>query len=257
LKANQVNDIFPPNGPETGGTPIGITLDINQTETNIGDVSCKFPGNEIVEATATPPFDFICITPELTEDIDGVTSYETHALLDVEIIMSEETVKNFRYLMNKNVTIYGFEPPYAMWDQARTIIVKGNNFVNYNSPKWKLLFQTPIIVDAVYYNDKGFKCDIPSLDPVYAKPYSLPIEISLNDGIDYTDVGASYTYIDRDKINTLVTTAGTVKGNTDIEIIYDSFYNALSSRSQWVFELPSDPTKFFRTKIISNEVANK
>lgn len=65
LDQDQVNGISPLNGPDTGGTVISITLDIDQTTGSIGDVYCLFYGEVSVLAVADPPFDYLCTAPAL------------------------------------------------------------------------------------------------------------------------------------------------------------------------------------------------
>lgn len=69
LDTNQVNDITPLNGPDTGGTIIRIELDIDQTEGDIGDVYCIFWNTETIVAVGLPPYHFHCTTPELDTSI--------------------------------------------------------------------------------------------------------------------------------------------------------------------------------------------
>lgn len=59
LDTNQVNGISPLNGPDTGGTNITITLNIDQTTGDIGDVNCLFWKNIAVLAIPSPPNDYI------------------------------------------------------------------------------------------------------------------------------------------------------------------------------------------------------
>lgn len=59
LEADQVDDIYPWNGPNTGGTSITIELKLNQTQGEIGDVYCQFFGNETIEATKSPPSSYV------------------------------------------------------------------------------------------------------------------------------------------------------------------------------------------------------
>lgn len=58
LDANQVNGISPLNGPDTGGTIVTLTLDIDQTIGDIGPVYCIFAGSTSVLAVPSPPYDY-------------------------------------------------------------------------------------------------------------------------------------------------------------------------------------------------------
>jgi hypothetical protein len=69
LDTNQVNGITPLNGPDTGGTNITIELSIDQTTGDIGEVYCLFWRNVAVLAIASPPEDYIWVTPKLDTTI--------------------------------------------------------------------------------------------------------------------------------------------------------------------------------------------
>ena len=76
LDQDQVNGISPLNGPDIGGTTITITLTIDQTSGNIGDVYWLFHNTISVLATASPPFDFLCVTPALNVTLWELSTFD-------------------------------------------------------------------------------------------------------------------------------------------------------------------------------------
>jgi hypothetical protein len=63
LDTDQVSGIAPLNGPDTGGTTIVVTLQIDQTDGDIGSVYWLFYNTISVLAVESPPYDYLWVTP--------------------------------------------------------------------------------------------------------------------------------------------------------------------------------------------------
>ena len=44
------------------------------------------------------------------------------------MLIAGEADREFQFTYNRGIEITGFEPPYGLYDEAKTLIIKGNNF---------------------------------------------------------------------------------------------------------------------------------
>ena len=224
LDIDQVDGVDPWNGPNTGGTTIAIRLRIDQDEGDVPTVFCTFFGNVTQQATPSPPFHYLCETPALIDEQSDVYNtvhyYSDIALADVNVSISDEIIKTFKFAYNINVTVLSFDPPHAIYDQARTPTVIGENFYPHINITCKYTLGSETIVDAVFISNKTVSCNVPAINTSYSLPYPLEIELSFNEAQNFTNSNATYVYCKRNIMASLTPNLGPVTGNTELFISY-------------------------------------
>jgi hypothetical protein len=80
--------------------------------------------------------------------------YPDYAVVKVEVLIADKTDKQFQFTYNRNVKITGFEPPFGLYTEARSLIVKGNHFHPHLDMLCKYTIGTEITIPATYLTNK-------------------------------------------------------------------------------------------------------
>ncbi len=84
----------------------------------------------------------------------AIVMYPDYAIVQLGIIVAGNVDRTFQFTYNRNVEVDGFEPPFGLYNQPYSIIVKGTNFHPHASIKCKYSFATTTVVDATYLTNK-------------------------------------------------------------------------------------------------------
>jgi len=131
--------------------------------------------------------------------------------------------------------------------------VFGSNFIPVaHMIKCQYFFDTPLIVTGRYVNNFTLECDLPP-PPTDITPFNelrIVVEVSLNDGVQYTKDGLVFTYRHNEIMSHMYPLRGFTYGNTYLTIGYQYFYDKSSIRQMCRFST-LDEKHHFTTRIIT------
>ena len=188
-----------------------------------------------------------------------VTSTPAYAIATVHLDIIGIPSSSFYFVYSKGFHVNAIEPPNAYiplgYGQDTTVLVNGVNFLPiYGQLFCKLKFTPELIVPATYLNNHTLSCDLPPPPSTVTLPFSLVIEVSQNNGIQYSTDNIAFIYRPLDTMTSLDPVSGFVSGNTLLTIGYGYFYDVDSHRAVCVFEYG---TRQMVTRVIAVDGVNK
>lgn len=99
--------------------------------------------------------------------------YSDFATVEVEIRIADVTDRKFQFTYNRGIKISSFSPQYGYFDQAKALVIEGENFLPHAEINWKYTVGTEQILVATYLTNKTVSCDIPALNNSFVIPYYL------------------------------------------------------------------------------------
>lgn len=189
----------PLSGPESGGTVVTLT---GTGFSDIGWLVCEFgsPGTQVA-ATGISATTIYCTSPP---HMPGVTSLR----LSVNGQQFVETGVAFEYLVESAVRYV--QPSLGSTRGGTMVDVVGTAFVNSTALSCRLADRS---VRATFVNKERLRC----VTPPTASPSLLPLEIS-NNGVDFTNSGALFSFVSTLEIRVFWPTSGPTTGGTSITV---------------------------------------
>ncbi|ETO78528.1 hypothetical protein F444_06572, partial [Phytophthora nicotianae P1976] len=204
-----VSEIFPSAGSTEGGTAVYIS---GKHFDNAYRCWCRF-GNytDPVEATIVSDEELICITPPFAFITGEVVVY-----LSVNGRDFVSTKQTFSYHVKPQ--IFKISPTRGSMDASTLVTVTGEGFYS-ESPLCKF---GETIVQAYVESDSELQC----VAPTNRFAEAVSVEVSLNDGVDFTQNGVLYTYVLSPRIRQITPVSGPATGGTLMQITGLNLYSS-------------------------------
>ncbi|KAG3167670.1 hypothetical protein C6341_g11639 [Phytophthora cactorum] len=192
-----VAEIYPLTGSTEGGTTVFIS---GKHFDNVYRYWCRFGDNtEHVGATIVSDEELICISPSFAFSTGEVVIY-----LSVNGRDFVSTNQTFSYQVKPQ--IFKISPTRGSMDASTMVTVTGAGFYS-ESPLCRF---GDDIVQAYVQSDSELMC----IAPTNRFAEAVPVEVSLNDGVDFTQNGVQYTYMLSPRIRQITPVSGPAAGGT-------------------------------------------
>ncbi|KAG2921017.1 hypothetical protein PC115_g9634 [Phytophthora cactorum] len=196
-----VAEIYPLTGSTEGGTTVFIS---GKHFDNVYRYWCRFGDNtEHVGATIVSDEELICISPSFAFSTGEVVIY-----LSVNGRDFVSTNQTFSYQVKPQ--IFKISPTRGSMDASTMVTVTGAGFYS-ESPLCRF---GDDIVQAYVQSDSELMC----IAPTNRFAEAVPVEVSLNDGVDFTQNGVQYTYMLSPRIRQITPVSGPAAGGTLVQI---------------------------------------
>ncbi|KAF1783536.1 Immunoglobulin E-set [Phytophthora cactorum] len=204
-----VAEIYPLTGSTEGGTTVFIS---GKHFDNVYRYWCRFGDNtEHVGATIVSDEELICISPSFAFSTGEVVIY-----LSVNGRDFVSTNQTFSYQVKPQ--IFKISPTRGSMDASTMVTVTGAGFYS-ESPLCRF---GDDIVQAYVQSDSELMC----IAPTNRFAEAVPVEVSLNDGVDFTQNGVQYTYMLSPRIRQITPVSGPAAGGTLVQIAGLNLYSS-------------------------------
>ena len=251
-----IDSIEPTVGPALGGTNLLINttnLEHNQYDNNLTDLSCKFEYyTDGYGTTSLETYYFKatwlknnvnknqlnCETPRF------VTSKNTHSgIVNVSIGINDQVFESYsetkqQFTFYDHPIIYSFDRDSGFYEWPNIVIVNGRNFIQTPTMIARLDNNDTYLIDhsgITFVDSTIIKIQTPNISIGTFANNRASIELSLNNGSDWTNWGVLYYFFERIVIDEIYPEYGNQNGGTKVTIrglnfidssqLYCNFYN--------------------------------
>ncbi|TMW63288.1 hypothetical protein Poli38472_002229 [Pythium oligandrum] len=213
-----IESIYPSLGSRRGGTPVQIRGKLSGSFTSVW---CRFGQRSgvVVSAMIISSSEIECATPAL----NGVLM-ATNELQQVSVELSVNgkdfisTTFSFQYVEEPHV--HRVSPVQGTMEGSTTVTITGTDFIQESQMAWCRFGEQE--VRAMVRSSTELVC----VAPANAFVESVALEVSMNDGVDYTEDLVQYRYVPPARIRQLSPLLGPVEGGTLLTISGHGFYTS-------------------------------
>ncbi|DBA03616.1 TPA: hypothetical protein N0F65_006795 [Lagenidium giganteum] len=213
-----ITDVYPAFGPIDGGTAVEIQ---GKRFSSSLSVWCRFgDGSQAVSARILSDNKVLCFSPPLVYSLSD-PGVDMPLLLSVNKKDFVATGHWFQYTEKWHVL--SVSPTIGSMEGSTLLTISGRNFI-VDAPAWCMIGTE--VVKAVVATESMLQCVAPG--DIYAE--DVVVEVSMNDGVDYSSNGVLFTYVRAPRIRLVTPLSGPASGNTLLRVWGMNFYGTQAVR---------------------------